>query len=58
MNQIDLSSRITITPQEASCLLGISTHLVMRMIREGRLPHKRVFQRYLLPVSGLKEWLL
>jgi len=55
---VDVQNRFTVTPTEASHLLGISRYLVLRLIKTNQLKHKRVFKRYLLQMEQLQEWLL
>ena len=55
---VDVQTRFTVTPTEAASLLGISTYLVLRLIKAGELKHTRVFKRYLLQMEQLQEWLL
>ena len=43
--------------KEAAAYLGISIPTLVRLLRSGDIPHRRVGQRWLIARSALDTWL-
>jgi excisionase family DNA binding protein len=53
MNVIDLKTRLTIRPNEAAELLGVSRRSIERAIRDGRLRSSKTIGGRLITASSL-----
>ena len=49
--------RLAYSVVEAADMLGSSPYQVYCLVRAGRLPHKRVGKRIIIPAGALREWL-
>ena len=49
--------RAALCADEAAALLGISTWLLLREIKRGDIPHRRVGRRIVFSRQRLLEWL-
>jgi excisionase family DNA binding protein len=49
--------RLTLTAEEAACLLGISRGLAYELARCGKLPVVRLGRRILIPRAALEKML-
>lgn len=50
-------TRPTMDVGEAAALLGVSPWLVLQQIGQGKLPHKRVGRRIVIPRARFMAWL-
>lgn len=53
---LDLAGRLALRPAEAAAALGVSERKLRDLL--PRLPHVRLDGVVLLPVDGLRQWLL
>jgi excisionase family DNA binding protein len=53
MNVVDLKTRLTIRPNEAAELLGVSRRSIERAIRDGRLRSSKTIGGRLITASSL-----
>ncbi len=51
------TARPTMDVGEAAALLGVSPWLVLQQIGQGKLPHKRVGRRIVIPRTRFMAWL-
>jgi excisionase family DNA binding protein len=53
MNVIDIKTRLTLRPNEAAALLGVSRRSVERMLRDGRLRSTKATGRLIVAADVL-----
>lgn len=49
--------RIAYSITETADMLGVSPYHVGCLVRAGRIPHKRVGAKIVIPAAALREWL-
>lgn len=49
--------RLALTPTEAAKALGIGRTLVYELLAAGKLPGRRLNDRWIVPVDALRAWL-
>jgi excisionase family DNA binding protein len=55
LTRSELRDRLTLTPVEASRVLGLSERSVYDALRSGRLPGVKVGTRWLVSASGIES---
>lgn len=54
---INSSNKAVFNRKEAAVYLGISIPTLMRLLKSGEIPSRRIGQRWLIPKAGLDNWL-
>ncbi|AZN39550.1 helix-turn-helix domain-containing protein [Paenibacillus albus] len=52
-----MENKLTLTVNEISELLGVSTDCIYAMVREKQIPHIRIRRRILFYQESIKDWL-
>lgn len=48
--------RLTVTAPEAAKMIGVSERMIHQLVKEGKLPHKRIGRRLLFPVDAVRQF--
>lgn len=51
------TAKAAFSVQEVARFLGLSDDTVYALLRAGRIPHKRLGRKYIIPVGPFNAWL-
>lgn len=51
------SKRLVVTVQELAPLLNTSTGVIYRMVRQNKIPHRKIGRQTVFSIPGIKKWL-
>ena len=49
--------KLVVTVQELAPLLNTSTGVIYRMVRQGKIPHRKIGRQTVFSIPGIKKWL-